>query len=118
MGLRSDALKSVAVAKKLTFAASGIYFDDRGMHFVVLASETEAGSATELQKIIGNGQIREANMPDNPDQRLERIGRLFLDASSLRVLLPKRWIHAHTLVPTAGLDNWFAPFMSGESKNR
>jgi len=116
IGLRQEWANIVPAASKLNFAAAGLYFDDRGMHFATLADETESGKATELQKAIGTFWTTIAKAANPPDLRIERLARLVLDAESPRFVLPKnRYFQHHLFIPKAKLDEWFAPFFPKET---
>ncbi|HVK13435.1 MAG TPA: hypothetical protein VM597_32080, partial [Gemmataceae bacterium] len=107
LGCRSDLAKSIDALTGLHAAAGGLYFEDRGMLFGVMAQEADGGSekATEARDALGKVLLERAKAEGETDRRLERVARLLLDAS--RPLFQRRGLHSLTVIPTRQLGDWF-----------
>lgn len=112
IGLRSGWARTQPVASKISFAAVGIQFDEKGMHCHTLADDPDL-KITDLQRAFGRMLAEIANQGTPPDLRIQRIANLLLDAQPSKIPLPGvRRIHLTNLVPVRKLEEWFAPFFS------
>lgn len=113
LGLRSGWTRMHPAANKINFVATGLIFDERGMHLHTLGNESEVGKIAELQKAFGRMLADQANSTTPPNQKVLRIANLFVDAQPSKVPQPGvRMTHLTTLVPYKKLEEWFAPFFA------
>jgi eukaryotic-like serine/threonine-protein kinase len=116
IGLKHGWAQTQPAASKLSFIATGLIFDERGMHLHTLAEEQEAGNAMELQKVFGRMLAAKAKESDPPDARLDKISTALLEAKPTQQFLKKGIIHMEYLVPPRKIEESLAPFSPGKSE--
>ena len=110
LGCRSELAKSVIPLNSLHAAVAGVFFEDRGMLFGVMAYEGVTGKTTEAREALGKLLLEQSKDGREPDRRVERLARLLLDGDTTRPVVQKMGLHSVTIVPTRQLDEWFDGF--------
>jgi serine/threonine-protein kinase len=114
LGLKNGWAQSQPAASKLSFISAGVLFDDRGMHVVTLAEETEPGAAAELQKAFAKMLAAKAKESTPPEPRLDKLATALGDARPVAVL-KKGFLHLEYTVPPRRVEEWLTPFAPGKS---
>lgn len=113
MGLRQDWSKAIPAANKLTLAAAGLQFDERGMHLHVIGDELEPGKLVQFQKAFARILGEQVTSSESPKLTVQRIANLLLEAEPSRGFWSKsRFVHLQATIPAERLEEWFAPFIS------